>query len=607
MILEVDYDPDSTRFLIRVPGKMIVPAINEWPGWKRNPSGTYYAPAWASCVLLPSKERATEVRWTASASRKRDLLLANMGFARDSLTKGAQSMKPTGCPTERKPRPYQLAGVEAMRAMDWRVLLEDEMGLGKTSTALWALHDSHVARCIVLCPVSAKYNWENEFKETLGAQWPSVFVIDGTPKQRANQFAEVKEACNDSKDPAHVAIIINYDLLRYLTTEQWIYLKNFVGAGMLLCDESHYVKDRNAERTKLTLELSWAARFATCISGTPIRNMADDLFTQVEIIRPGTWSSYWDFAKRHLTIQLVKFGKREVRKIVGSKNIDQLNAIVNTFAIKRLKKDVGDLPPKVHTYPELELEGDMLSFYKKMKEFAKIELAKLIDDAAWPTHAAQITIWDPRAKTAVEAALRCEQIAQGFVGGIPEPLMEKLGDSLKLAEKIKGRPNELMLPSSPKIVWLIETIAQVLKQGGAPIILSRFNAPMFWLEMKFASLGVKSRVLHGDLSAAEKHLFVTDFQGGQFDVLLCQVKIAESWNATRCQDVIFLTRDWSPAMNSQGEDRAHRFGQKGTVNVQIPIVRNTIERLIHKKLLAKGVDAEQALRTVTIAELMENL
>jgi SWI/SNF-related matrix-associated actin-dependent regulator 1 of chromatin subfamily A len=164
-----------------------------------------------------------------------------------------------------------------------------------------------------------------------------------------------------------------------------------------------------------------------------------------------------------------------------------------------------------------------------------------------------------------------------------------------------------MLPSSPKIVWLIETIAQVLKQGGAPIILSRFNAPMFWLEMKFASLGVKSRVLHGDLSAAEKHLFVTDFQGGQFDVLLCQVKIAESWNATRCQDVIFLTRDWSPAMNSQGEDRAHRFGQKGTVNVQIPIVRNTIERLIHKKLLAKGVDAEQALRTVTIAELMENL
>ena len=608
MILEVDYDRDTQRFLIRPPGKLIVPAINEWPGWKRNPSGTYYAPAWASCILLPSKSRATELRWTPEALRKRDLLLLELNLGRESLEKGPHSMKPTGCPTERKPRPYQLAGVEAMRAFGWRVLLEDEMGLGKTSTALWALLDSHVARCIVLCPVSAKYNWENEFKLTLGPQWPHVLVIDGTPKQRANQFAEIKNACNDGADPAHVAIIINYDLLRHLNDGQWAYLKAFVGAGMLLCDESHYVKDRDAERTKRTLDLAYTARFASCISGTPIRNMADDLFTQVEIIRPGTWTGYWDFANRHLTIQVVRFGKRDVRKVVGAKNVDQLNAIVNTFAIKRLKSEVGDLPPKVHTFPELELDGDHLSFYNKMKEFAKIELQQLIDNAAWPTHAAQtLTIWDPRAKTAVEAALRCEQIASGFVGGIPDPLMSKLGDSLKLAEKIPDRPNELMLPSSPKIVWLLDTIVSVLKQGGAPIVLSRFNAPLFWLEKRLFAMGMAARVLHGGLSAAEKHLFVTDFQGGMFDVLLCQVKIAESWNATRCQDVIFLTRDWSPAMNSQGEDRAHRFGQKGTVNVQVPIVRNTIERLIDKKLRTKGSDAQQALRTVTIQELMENL
>ena len=623
MILELDYDPDLHRFVIRPPGKMVLPQVNDWPGWKRHPSGNYYAPPWVSSILLLNKERATEVRWTPAAARKRDSLMCSLGLARESLSKGPMSMKPTGCPTERKPRPYQLAGVEAMRAMDWRVLLEDEMGLGKTSTALWALHDSHVARCIVLCPVSAKYNWANEFQVTLGSHWPSVFVIDGTPKQRANQFAEVLSSCkqpspDDPDDPANVAIIINYDLLRYLTEEQWAYLKSFIRFGMLLCDESHYVKDRNAERTKRTLELGSVACHVTCISGTPIRNMVDDLFTQVELIRPGTWTSFWDFAKRHLTVRLAKFGKREVRQIVGSKNIDELNAVVNTFAIKRLKKDVGDLPPKVYTFPELELDGDMQSFYNKMKDYAKIEIANLLKAVTLQEHAGDtaamrnasepsMTIWDPRAKTAVEAALRCEQIASGFVGGIPDPLMAKLGDSLKLAEKIAGRPNELMLPTAPKITWLIETMAQVLKQGGAPIILSRFNAPMFWLHAKLDSLGVKSRVLHGGLSAAEKHLFVTDFQGGAFDVLLCQVKIAESWNATRCQDVIFLTRDWSPAMNSQGEDRAHRFGQKGTVNVQIPIVRKTIEVLINRKLLAKGADAEQALRTLTIAELMESL
>jgi SWI/SNF-related matrix-associated actin-dependent regulator 1 of chromatin subfamily A len=604
VILEIDFDSELHKFVIRPPGKMVLPQVNEWPGWKRHPSGNYYAPPWPSSILAPCKERATEVRWGPVAAHKRDALLVNLSIARDALGGKILPLRPGAAPTERKPRKYQHEGIEAMRSMGWRVLLEDEMGLGKTSTALWALFDSQVARCIVLCPVSAKYNWAAEFQATLGPQWPSVFVIDGTPKQRASQFADVQWSCKDDSDPCNVAIIINYDLLRYLTEEQRAYLKTFVGAGMLLCDESHYVKDRTSDRTKLTLELGACARYVTCISGTPIRNMVDDLFTQTELIRPGTWTSFWDFAKRHLTVRLAKFGKREVRQIVGGKNIDQLNAVVNTFSIKRLKKDVGDIPPKVHSYPELELDGDLLAFYNKMKEHAKIELELVMQKI---DNDPKVSIWDPRAKSGVEAALRCEQIASGFIGGIPDPLMSKLGDSLKLAEKIKGRPNELMLPSSPKIVWLIETIAQVLKQGGAPIILSRFNAPMFWLEMKFASLGVKSRVLHGDLSAAEKHLFVTDFQGGQFDVLLCQVKIAESWNATRCQDVIFLTRDWSPAMNSQGEDRAHRFGQKGTVNVQIPIVRNTIERLIHKKLLAKGVDAEQALRTVTIAELMENL
>jgi SWI/SNF-related matrix-associated actin-dependent regulator 1 of chromatin subfamily A len=113
--------------------------------------------------------------------------------------------------------------------------------------------------------------------------------------------------------------------------------------------------------------------------------------------------------------------------------------------------------------------------------------------------------------------------------------------------------------------------------------------------------------MHGGLSAVEKETVISEFQEKQIEVLLVQVKIAEGWNATRCQDVIHWTRDWSPAINSQFEDRAHRMGQKGTVNVQIPIVRKTVEMLIHKRLTMKGADAEQALRTVTIEELMEAL
>lgn len=595
MILDIEYDEGLDRFVIPVPDKVAIPAINDWPGWKRSVHGNYSAPAWVSAVLMPTKLRATELRWTPRAANKRDSLLRDLQVARDSLQAGPFPI--AAQPTERKPKKHQLQGVHAMRNMGWRVLLEDEMGLGKTSTALWAADDARQSRLLVFCPVSAKYNWQDEIIATLGNPWIPI-VVDGTSKKRASQFAEAASVYG-----GRVAIIINYDLLRHLPPEQMDELKRFVTGGMMLCDESHYLKSRDAERTKITKQIAECAKYVTCITGTPIRNLADDLYSQIEIIRPGTWTSFSDFAKRHLVVQTVKFGKREVRKIVGTRNLTELNAVVNTFAIKRLKSEVSDLPPKTYTYPELQLEGELLKVYNAMKDFAKIELQNVMaatDDAA-------VTIWDPRAKSAVEAAMRCEQIAQGFIGGIPEPLMAKLGGCLELAEKIPGRPHELMFPSSPKITWLLETIATVLAQGGAPIIPSRFNAPMVWLDARLNSMGVKSRVLHGGLSAAEKHLFVKDFQGRQFDVLLVQVKIAEAWNATRCQDMLFLGRDWSPAINRQCEDRAHREGQKGTVNVQIPLVRKTIEVMIDRRLKAKDADATQALKNLTIAELMEAL
>ena len=120
-------------------------------------------------------------------------------------------------------------------------------------------------------------------------------------------------------------------------------------------------------------------------------------------------------------------------------------------------------------------------------------------------------------------------------------------------------------------------------------------------------MGRQVMVLHGAISSKEKHHVVASFQDGDYDCLLMQVKMAEGFNLHISQDCIFLGRDWSPAMNHQAAGRFHRIGQKGTVNIQVPIVRNTVERLIHKKLMAKESDAQQALRTVTIQELREAL
>jgi SNF2 family DNA or RNA helicase len=245
------------------------------------------------------------------------------------------------------------------------------------------------------------------------------------------------------------------------------------------------------------------------------------------------------------------------------------------------------------------LEGDHKKVYKAMKDLAIIQLNELEDG---------LSIFSPQARSGVEAALRCEQIAMGFVGGVPEPLVERLSKILsKHAEAIPGRPREVIFPGSAKMIWVQENLDTLFKTGKRPVVYSRFNAPLHWLYAHHVGQGKLVGFLHGGISSKDKGQIVADFQDSKFDLLLCQVLIAEGWNAHNSQDCIFLGRDWSPAVNFQAEDRLHRIGQKGTVNIQIPIVRGTIEVAIHKRLMAKDADAQQALRTVTIAQLKEAL
>lgn len=583
--------------------------ISSWVGWRRTPAGNYYGSPWASTVLAVQTEfPGYTISWSAQAKANRDHLLSELRQAKGALAGELLPFHTNGWPTERSPRKYQFEGLTAARSMSYRCLLTDEMGLGKTSTALWCVGDSKKRRLLVVCPVSVKFNWEAEIKLTLGDDWIPL-VVDGTRKARAEQVSQVTSLSTAAAMAGPVACIINYDLLRWLPPEQFKSLQAFATGGFLIFDESHYLKDRTSERSRLSKQLAEQAGCVMALTGTPIRDTAEDIYHQAEVVRPGVWSSFKDFENRHLVIQAVNFAntKRPVRKVVGTKNLDELNRTLNTFQIRRLKKDVLGLPPKVYTFPDLELDEVSAGIYKVMKEFARVEIEKLLQPTEGEGEPPK-TIWDPRARSGVEAAMRLEQIAQGFIGGVPEPLMQQLSPALlKNAEKVPGRPNELVIQSSAKLQWLLETIESITLQGGCVLVGSRFNCPMFWLQRELEHrYSINCALIHGGLTAAQRHDAILNLNKSH-KVLICQVRIAEGWNATAAQDVLFLGRDWSPAINSQFEDRTHRMGQKGTVNVQIPVVRKTIEVMLHRRLADKQADATQALKDLTLKELLEAL
>lgn len=199
--------------------------------------------------------------------------------------------------------------------------------------------------------------------------------------------------------------------------------------------------------------------------------------------------------------------------------------------------------------------------------------------------------------------MRCEQIAQGFVGGVPDEVLARLAPLLtKLVARVPDRPGELIFPSAPKLVWLLEQLER-LRDDQPAVVACRFNAPLLWLQSQLP----KSTILYGAIDAVERQARIEAFQRGEFRTMLLQIKVAEGPNLHRSSDMFFLGRDWSPARNEQTEGRVHRIGSLGTVNVQIPIVVNTIERMIDRRLAVKASDANQALARVTVKELMEAL
>jgi len=285
---------------------------------------------------------------------------------------------------------------------------------------------------------------------------------------------------------------------------------------------------------------------------------------------------------------------REVRKVRRARNVNELNQIVNTIQIRRLKADVIDLPPKVRTYPELELDTHIAKVYAAMRDYALLLLEEHDDD---------VPVLSPTCRSAVEAAARCEQIAQGCVGGIPESLLPKVSGVLsKHAEAVPGKDGWLVFPKSTKLAWTVEQLDALQAQGNQAVVFCRFNAPLLWLASK--RLGV---AVTGAMGAQSRQLVFDDFQNGDVPELYVQIKIAEGFNLHAAQDEIFLGREWAPSINFQAEDRCHRIGQTGTVNIQIPIVRQTIEVRQHRALGEKAEDAAGALCFRTIKDLKEAL
>jgi len=476
----------------------------------------------------------------------------------------------------RTPLPHQQEAIDRLVKQGGRGLLCDEMGLGKSSVALWVMEKlGTIVRVTVVCPLSVAHKWCDEVHQTLGL--------------RASLIRNNKSWNTWSRE--NVVRVIHYEALSALNAEQMRELSD----GGLIIDECHYAKNRTALRSKAVRALAQRCKHVLCLTGTLVRNDVRDVWHPTELAVPGHLGSYAMFEARYCNFRMFKMPhmRRAQPQFQSAKNEHQLAAKLAEVMVRRKKVDVVDLPPKQRVVIPLDLDKESSRIYREMKQRAMAELRQVHNSSI----VEEVTVdgvphirvgnegehFQLVARTALEQAIRLEQITNGIVGG------SNLEEPVSIAE-------------SAKVAWVLETIETLRAEGRSCAVFCKFNATVASLQSQITIEPDMVHRLTGSVAADERAAIIARFRADESasHVLLCQLRLAEGFDLTPCTDAIFLGIDWTPAMMDQAEDRLHRIGTTGQVTCYYPLMRKTIDERLYRVVMEKREDARRVVGDVAV-------
>lgn len=253
-------------------------------------------------------------------------------------------------------------------ALDWlkprkRSLLRMDTGLGKTRTYLEHADNINARLVLVIAPAYLRYHWERQVRTWL-EHYRAWIILTEKDAKRVVQLHRQNLAI----------VITSYDWYtdlkrtKLIADQQW---------DLVICDESHRIKNWEAIRTRHIVKVVCAKRKNIVIgTATPFTKSAKDLHPIFSLMQPGKWGKYGAFCKRYCERKYNPWTKRYEYEGVNDFFADQLKERAKEFTFTRKKRDVQKYLPKLTTqYIDIEID-ESLHYEKTTNDKQKVGLEK---------------------------------------------------------------------------------------------------------------------------------------------------------------------------------------------------------------------------------------
>ena len=428
--------------------------------------------------------------------------------------------------------PYQKEGIRFV-AKAGKAIIADEMGLGKTIQAIGTAEllrkEGLIGSVLILCPTSLKYQWRSEIKKFTDAE---VFVIEGSHLKR-------KEAYNRPEP---------YKIISYNSAANDIKILGSLQTDMLIMDEVQRLKNWNTQISRAARKIE--SDYSVILSGTPLENKLDELYSIVEFVDNFRLAPYYLFKDKHIITD-------ETGKVLGYKNLNDIGKKLGDILIRRRKKDVKlQMPERSDKNLFIPMTNEQMEMHQEWQNQVRILVLKwrrmhFLSD-----------------KDRKRLLLFLSQ-------------MRMVCDSSYILDQ-----NTRYDTKVDECVNIINDI--ISEEGEKVVVFSQWERMTRLIAKELEKKEIGFEYLHGGVPSEKRKNLVDNFMNEPSSrVFLSTDAGSTGLNLQSAATIINIDLPWNPAVLEQRIGRIYRLGQENNIQVINLVTPDSIEQEMLSKLRFK--------------------